>query len=82
MRLKIDNEADALYLTLDDSDAVESEEVSPGIIVDYNAEKHVVGIEMLYLSKRTPKLDTEKLLFELVPAFRSSGTREVEISKS
>lgn len=52
MKLKIDNEADALYLTLDESDAVESEEVSPGIIVDYNADNHVVGIEMLYLSNR------------------------------
>jgi len=71
MKLKIDNEADALYLTLDESDAVESEEVSPGIIVDYNADNHVVGIEMLYLSKRTPKLDTGRLLFEMAPTSRS-----------
>jgi uncharacterized protein YuzE len=39
MKLKIDLEADALYLTLDECAAVESEEVSPGVIVDYNAEK-------------------------------------------
>ena len=31
MKLKIDREADALYLTLDDSDVIESEEVSPGL---------------------------------------------------
>ncbi len=68
MKLKIDREADALYLTLDDSDVIESEEVSPGIIVDYNSEDQVVGIEMLYLSKRTPKLDTGKLVFETVPS--------------
>ena len=67
MKLKIDREADALYLTLDESEAVESEEVSPGIIVDYNAENNVIGIEMLYLSKRTPKLDMGRLLFEMVP---------------
>jgi hypothetical protein len=36
--------------------------------VDYNADNKVVGIEMLYLSKRAPKLDTGKLLFETVPA--------------
>jgi len=78
MRLKIDNEADALYLALDESDAVESEEVSPGIIVDYNAENHVVGIEMLYLSKRTPRLDTRKLLFEMAPAL---GSHEVSQRK-
>jgi uncharacterized protein YuzE len=51
MKLKIDQEADALYLTLDNAVAVESQEVSPGIIVDYNEEGTVVGIEMLHLSK-------------------------------
>jgi len=71
MKLKIDHEADALYLTLDESDTVESEEVSPGIIVDYNSENKVVGIEMLHLSKRTSKLDTGKLLFETVSAAAS-----------
>ena len=71
MKLKIDHEADALYLTLDESGAVESEEVSPGIIVDYNSDNKVVGIEMLHLSKRAPKLDTGKLLFETVSAASS-----------
>ena len=68
MKLKIDREADALYLTLDDSGVVESEEVSPGIVVDCNGDNKVVGIEMLYLSKRAPHFDTGKLLFETVPA--------------
>jgi uncharacterized protein YuzE len=67
MKLKIDQEADALYLTLDDTDTVDSEEVSPGIIVDYNGDGKVVGFEMLYLSKRTPNLDAGKLEFETVP---------------
>jgi uncharacterized protein YuzE len=71
MKLKIDLVADALYLTLDDSAAVDSEEVSPGVIVDYNADNKVVGIEMLHLSKRVPKLDTGKILFETVPALGS-----------
>ena len=82
MKLKIDNEADALYLTLDESDAVESEEVSPGIIVDYNADNHVVGIEMLYLSKRTPKLDTGRLLFEMSPASHPPELVVTNMSKS
>ena len=67
MRLKIDEEADALYLTLSDSPARESEEVSPGIILDYGADGRIVGIEMLHLSKRAPAADTRKLLFETVP---------------
>jgi uncharacterized protein YuzE len=52
MKLTVDREADALYLDLDDAPAAESEEISPGVILDYNAEGKVVGIEMLYLSKR------------------------------
>ena len=66
MKLKIDREADALYLSLDDSPAFESEEISPGIIVDYNDKNEVVGIEMLYLSKRVPKLNPNALQFESV----------------
>ena len=72
MKLKIDRQADALYLTLDDSDVIESEEVSPGIILDYNSDDQVVGIEMLYLSKRTPRVDTDRLVFENVPASEAS----------
>ena len=37
MKLKIDREADALYLRLDESGIVESEEVRPGVILDFNA---------------------------------------------
>ena len=54
MRLYVDKEADALYLRLDDSKIIESEEVAPGVIVDYNRRNAVVGVEVLYLSKRTP----------------------------
>jgi len=67
MKLKIDREADALYLTLDESAAIESEEVAPGIIVDYNDRNQVIGIEMLHLSRRAPGLEIGRLLFETVP---------------
>jgi len=34
--------------------------VSPGVIVDYNRRNAVVGVEVLYLSKRTPKSGARK----------------------
>ena len=43
MKLNVDKEADALYLRLDDSPVVESEEVSPGVVLDYNESNEVVG---------------------------------------
>ena len=64
MRLHVDNEADALYLRLDDSKIIESEEVSPGVVLDFNEHNQVVGIEMLNLSQRTPKLDLRELQYQ------------------
>ncbi len=54
MRLQIDKAADALYLRLDESKILESAEVSPGVILDFNEKNEVVGIEMLHLSQRSP----------------------------
>ncbi|MCL6539473.1 MAG: DUF2283 domain-containing protein [Roseiflexus sp.] len=65
--MKVDRQADALYLTLREAPASRSEEVSPGIIVDYNDQDRVVGIEMLYLSRRAPDANIQQLLFETVP---------------
>ena len=64
MKLKVDKAADALYLRLDDSPVVESEEVSPGIVLDYNESNEVVGVEMLNLSRRSSDLDLSSLQFE------------------
>ena len=64
MKLHIDKEADALYLRLDDSEIIESEEVSPGVVLDFNASNQVVGVEMLNISKRAPLLNTKTLEFQ------------------
>ena len=64
MRLYADKEADALYLRLDESDIVESEEVSPGVALDYNESNEVVGVELLYLSKRSSELGLSALQFD------------------
>ena len=67
MRLKIDEEADALHLQLTDVPVVESEEVAPGIVVDYDASDQVVGIEVLYLSKRPHPVNLMDFQFETRP---------------
>jgi uncharacterized protein YuzE len=54
MKFTVHKDDDALYLRLDDTPIIESEEVSDGIILDYNAEGKVVGIEVLYISQRSP----------------------------
>ena len=64
MKLRVDKEADALYLRLDDSRIIESEEVSSGVVLDYNEANEVVGVEVLYLSTRSSDLDLSSLQFE------------------
>ncbi len=66
MRLKVDQQNDSLYFRLDESDIVDSEEIKPGVILDYNSEDDVVGIEILGLSKRVPEQTLKKLQFETV----------------
>lgn len=53
MRIRIDRETDTLYFRLDESRIVESEEVEPGVILDYDAHEKVVGVEFLHVSDRT-----------------------------
>ena len=64
MKLHIDKEADALYLRLDDSKNIESEEVSPGVVLDFNEHNQMVCIEMLHLSRRSPQLNFQELQYQ------------------
>ncbi|HEX9660427.1 MAG TPA: DUF2283 domain-containing protein [Rhodothermales bacterium] len=66
MRLKIDRENDALYFRLDETEIVESEEVQPGVILDFDKSGRVVGIEMLALSTRTEPEKLRIFQFETV----------------
>ena len=43
---------------------LDSEEVSPGVVLDYNESNEVVGVEMLNLSKRSSTLNLSALQFE------------------
>ncbi len=53
MKFEFDPQADAVYLELTDAEIEESREIQSGIIVDYDSEGQIVGIEVLYVSKRT-----------------------------
>ena len=65
MKIKVDEKADALYLRIDDSPITDSEEVTPGIIIDYNDEDKVVGVEILNLSKRSSSINFHSVQYEI-----------------
>lgn len=64
MRVKVDQKNDALYFRLDESAIVDSEEVRPGIILDYDKDDNVVEIEMLEISKRASAHTLKSMQFE------------------
>ena len=66
MKLKVDEKADALYLQLDDSKIIESQEVQPGVVMDISESGEVVGIEILRLSKRVSKIDLHDFQYQVV----------------
>ncbi len=66
MKLKVVQENDAIYFRLDDSKIIESEEVEKGVILDFNEQGNMVGIEILGLSQRSSKINYNSLQFETV----------------
>ena len=54
MRVRFDQEADALHIRLDRSPVFESEEIRPGVALDLDEWGEVIGLEMLRVSQRLP----------------------------
>lgn len=52
MKIEFDPIADALYLELTESDIEKTEEIKPGVMIDYDNDGNIVGVEVLYISKR------------------------------
>ena len=65
MKVRFDEKADALYMRLDDSKILESEEVQPGIVLDFNERNQVVGIEILRVKERVPLANLRQMQFEV-----------------
>jgi len=64
MKVTIDPVADALYMRLSDTHIHDSEEVKPGIILDYDDQNNLIGIEILRISERVPSASLKSVLIE------------------
>ena len=64
MKIKLDKENDALYFRFDESRIVESEEVKPGVILDFDENDKVVGVEFLGISSRPSKAEHNNMEFQ------------------
>ena len=52
MKVTYDPEVDVLRILLSDAPVEESDEDKPGVILDYDKDGNVVGLEILQASKR------------------------------
>ncbi len=66
MKITYDKEADALYIKITDKKVVESEEISENFVLDFDEDKNVVGIEIIYFVAKHKKevLSALKLIEE------------------
>ncbi|ELR98350.1 DUF2283 domain-containing protein [Gloeocapsa sp. PCC 73106] len=61
MDAKYDIEVDVLKISWSDAEIAESDSVSPGVILDYDSQGHVIGIEMLNASKKIKNFTSNNL---------------------
>jgi uncharacterized protein YuzE len=64
MKFSYFSDTDTLYIDLADRPSVESDEVSPDIVLDLDADNNIVGIEIEHASQ---KVDLENLSFSSLP---------------
>jgi uncharacterized protein YuzE len=74
MRIHYSHQADALYIRLKEADIMNTDEITEDIIMDFDKDGNVVGIEILSASE---KADMKQLIiqaFDKVMVEQSSAT--------
>jgi len=72
MNFHYDKESDSLYIQLSPNPGFDAEEVSKGVVVDYDKEGHIVGLDIEYASKhldlKSIQVEGFKPKFEVQPS--------------
>ena len=64
MKLNYYPETDSLYIDLSEQSSAESREISEGVILDYDADDRLVGID---IDNASNKVEMEKLIVSKLP---------------
>jgi uncharacterized protein YuzE len=65
MKINYYAETDSLYIDLSSKPSVDSREVSDGVVLDYDAEGNLVGID---IDEASSKLEMKELILSKLPA--------------
>ena len=77
MRLNYYPETDSLYINLSEQPSVESQEISEGILLDYDSAGRLVGID---IDNASHKIDMEKLILSQLPCKIESNVEKGDFS--
>jgi len=64
MKIKYYKETNSLYIDLSSRPGVESKEISEGIVLDYDADGNLVGID---IDNASHKIDLKEILLSKIP---------------
>ncbi|MDA0840793.1 MAG: DUF2283 domain-containing protein [Planctomycetota bacterium] len=65
MRLNYYKDTDSLYIDLSSRPSAESKEISEGIVLDYDAEGNITGID---IDNASTKIDLKEVILNKIPA--------------
>jgi len=65
MKLRYDAATDSLYIDLADRPSVDSDEVADGVVLDFDADGHLVGIDIDHASQR---VNLNQLVLDRLPS--------------
>ena len=65
MKLSYYSETDSLYIDLSPKPSVDSREVTEGVVLDYDDEGNLTGID---IDKASAKLDLKELIIDKLPS--------------
>jgi len=69
MKISYYPETDSMYIDLSSRESAESKEIAPGVVLDYDANGNLTGIDIDNAGK---KLDLKELVLNRIPADTST----------
>ena len=67
MKIEYDKEADALYIQLREAFVEDNIDVEEGVTIDLDEKRHIIGIEILDVSKKLSLKDIVNITIENLP---------------
>jgi len=78
MRIRYDEKMDALYIRLKESDYEESDQIKDDVILDYDKNGNIIGIEILDASSYMQPSELSSINFEVERAIPDKAAVGIE----